>query len=235
MRKEILGIIPARGGSKTIPKKNMVLLNGVPLIDYTIEAVKRSRWITRKILSSDDDLIMDYCLKRGIEVPFKRPGSLAGDEIPMFDVIVHALNFLDENEGYKPDYIILLQPTSPLRTAQHIDEALKILTESKADSMVSVVDVPHNFNPYSIMDFDGRYVRPFLDFNESNNLRQKKPRFYARNGPAVLAMTYDCVIDKKSLYGDKILPYFMKREESIDIDEQNDLEIAGLLLTRKNL
>ncbi len=233
MNKEILAIIPARGGSKSIPKKNMILLNGKPLIEYTIKAAKKSRLISRIILSSENEQIIDYCTKRGIEVPFKRPNNIAGDDIPMLEVVFHALNFFKKKENYTPEYIILLQPTSPQRTSNHIDESLGKLKDTNADSIVSVVDVPHNFNPYSVMDFDGTYLKPYLDFKESNNLRQNKPIFYARNGPAILAFTYDCIMNKKSMYGEKILPYFMKREESIDIDENYDLEIAEFFLKRR--
>lgn len=233
MNEEILAIIPARGDSKSIPNKNMRLLKGKPLIDYTIESSKNSIFITRIILSSDDKQIINYCRSRGIEVPFIRPKRLARDDTPMLEVIVHALNFLTEKENYMPEYIVLLQPTSPLRTSQHIDESLKTLLDSDADSIVSVVEAPHNYNPYSVMEFDGKYLKHFLDFQESNNLRQKKPKFYARNGPAILAFTYDCLVNKKSMYGDKILPYFMKREESIDIDEEFDLKIAEYIMKQQ--
>ena len=233
MNKEILAIIPARGGSKSIPNKNMKLLRGKPLIEYTIRSSKNSIFIRRIILSSDDNHIISYCRSRGIEVPFIRPERLARDDTPMLEVIVHALNFLKEKENYIPEYIILLQPTSPLRTSRHIDESLKTLLDSCTDSIVSVVEVPHNFNPYSAMEFDGKYLKPFLDFKESNNLRQKKPKFYARNGPAILAFTYDCLMNKKSMYGDKILPYFMKREESIDIDEEFDFKMAEYIMKQQ--
>ena len=233
MTKEILALIPARGGSKDIPNKNMKPLNGRPLIEYTLDSSINSSMITKTILSSENNQIMSYCRSRGIEVPYTRPEELAGDDTPMLDVVFHALNFLKTKENYSPDYIILLQPTSPLRTSNHIDESLNMLKNSKADSIVSVIDVPHNFNPFSVMDFDGTYLKPYLDFKESNNLRQKKPKFYARNGPAILAFSYDCIMNKKSMYGDKILPYFMKREESIDIDEEYDLEMAEFFLTRR--
>ena len=233
MKKEILAIIPARGGSKSIPQKNMILLNEKHLIEYTVEAAKKSRLISRIILSSENNQIMSYCRSRGIEVPFTRPEGLAGNDTPMLEVVFHALNFFKKKENYTPEYIILLQPTSPLRTSNHIDESLGMLKDSNADSIVSVVDVPHNFNPYSVMDFDGKNLNTFLEFKESSNIRQKKPKFYARNGPAILAFTYDCIMNKKSLYGEIILPYFMKRGESIDIDETYDLEMAELFLTRR--
>ena len=187
MKEEILAIIPARGGSKGIPKKNMVLLAGKPLIQYTIDAAKGSKLITRIILTSDDNEIIEYCKKQGIEVPFKRPSDLAKDDTPMIDVIIHAIRYLEEKENYKPDIIILLQPTSPLRTSKHIDEALEKLINSDADSIVSVVEVPHQFNPYSVMKLEDGYLKHFLPYDERKNIRQLKPKFYARNGAAFYA------------------------------------------------
>ncbi len=230
MRSEILAIIPARGGSKAIPLKNLAMLGGKPLLQYTIDAAKQSKLITRIILSSDHKEIIRYAHQQGIEVPFVRPAELARDTTPMIEVVEHAVKYLVNKESYRPDYIVLLQPTSPLRTAQHIDEALMLLLDSEADSVVSVVEVPHQFNPYSVMLQQGNFLVPFLEFDETRNLRQLKPLFYARNGPAVCALTYECLIQKKSLYGEKILPYVMDRAESIDIDDSWDLSIAEYLL-----
>lgn len=233
MNFEILAIIPARGGSKGIPKKNMVTLAGKPLIQYTIDAAKNSKLITRIILTSDDEEIINYCKKQGIEVPFKRPSYLAKDDTPMIEVIIHAIRYLEENGNYKPDIIILLQPTSPLRTSKHIDEALEKLINSNADSIVSVMKVPHQFNPYSIMRLENGYLKPFLSYDERKNIRQLKPEFYARNGAAIYAFKYDCLITRNSIYGAKILPYFMVKEESIDIDDWVDLLFAKVIIEEK--
>ena len=230
-RSQILAIIPARGGSKGIPKKNLALVGGQPLIQYTLDAVKKSRMVTSAILSSDDDDIIAYCRARGIEVPFKRPDDLSKDHVPMLPVIIHAVSFLRDCKGYVPDYIVILQPTSPLRTGRHIDEAVGLLVNSEVDSVVSVVEVPHNFNPFSIMKLEGDYLKPYLEYNENLNIRQMKPKFFARNGAAIYAFTYDCLINKNSLYGEKILPYFMKKEESIDIDEPFDMMLADCILS----
>jgi CMP-N-acetylneuraminic acid synthetase len=230
---KVLAIVPARGGSKGIPKKNLALLNGKPLIQYTIDAAKNSRLISSLILSSDDDEIIAYCKNQDIKVPFVRPKHLAKDDTPMIDVIRHAVSSLVKIDNYRPDYIILLQPTSPLRKSKHIDESLDRLINSKADSIVSIVDVPHNFNPYSVMRINGKYLKPFLQLRERDNLRQRKPRFYARNGPAILAFTYNCIIDKNSMYGDRTIPYFMNRIESVDIDDDFDLKIAEYIMKTK--
>ncbi len=232
MGKEILGIIPARGNSKGVPRKNISFLGGIPLIQYTINAAVNSKLITRLILSSDDQEIMTYCQKQKVDVPFIRPQNLAEDDTSMLAVIKHAALFLKEKEKYVPDLIILLQPTSPFRTTQHIDEALEALMASGADSVVSVVDVPHSFNPYSVMQLEGKHLKPFLKFNETNNIRQKKPLFYGRNGPAVLAFTNECLCVKNSTYGEKILAYVMKKQESIDIDDEFDFNFAKYILEK---
>ncbi len=229
----ILAIVPAREGSKGIPKKNIYPLYNTPLIYYTIKAIQRSKLITRAILSSDSSEVIKVAKDYGLEVPFVRPSKLAQDDTPALPVVKHAVKWLEETENYKVDYIILLQPTSPLRTENHIDEALSILINSDADSIVSIVEVPHNFNPYSIMKLQGKYLSPYLLFDENKNLRQFKPVFYARNGAAIYAFTYNCLMNKHSIYGDKILPYLMEKESSIDVDDLFDLKLCEWILSSR--
>ncbi|MBF0518697.1 MAG: acylneuraminate cytidylyltransferase family protein [Nitrospirae bacterium] len=232
---EVLAIIPARGGSKGLPGKNLRPLYGKPLIHYTFEAVLESETITKAVLTTDSDEIIaasgDFSK---IEIPFKRPPELARDDTPMLPVVTHAVEFLKSSCNYHPDYIVLLQPTSPLRTHIHIDESLQLLlTHNEADSVVSVVELPHNCNPFSIMKYDGKYLQPFMQYDESKNLRQLKPRFYARNGAAIYAATYECFMIKKSFFGDTVLPYFMKKEDSIDIDDAFDFKTAEFLISQR--
>ena len=227
---EVLGVIPARGGSKGVPKKNIYPLCGKPLIAYTIQAARRSKYLTRAILTSDSDEIIRLSRKYGLEVPFVRPGELARDDTPTFPVIKHTVQWMEEQEDYRPDYIVLLQPTSPLRTTKHIDEAVEKLIHSDADSIVSVVKVPHRYNPFSVMEMKGEYLKPYLEYDEQKNLRQVKPTFYARNGAAIYAFTYECLMKKNSIYGEKVLPYEMSREESIDVDDMLDLRTCEMLL-----
>jgi len=229
----ILAIVPAREGSKGIPKKNIYPLYNTPLIYYTIKAIQRSKLITRAILSSDSSEVIKVAKDYGLEVPFVRPSKLAQDDTPALPVVKHAVKWLEETENYKVDYIILLQPTSPLRTENHIDEALSILINSDADSLVSIVEVPHNFNPYSIMKLQGKYLSPYLLFDENKNLRQFKPVFYARNGAAIYAFTYHCLMNKHSIYGDKILPYLMEKASSIDVDDLFDLKLCEWILSSR--
>lgn len=219
---DVVALIPARGGSKGIPRKNLVPLGGRPLLAWTIDAALESRAVTRTVVSTEDDEIAVAARELGAEV-LSRPPGLAADDTPMQPVIAHAL---DELEG--SDVLVLLQPTSPLRRAQHVDEAVELLLGTGADSVVSVVEVPHRYRPGSLMALDGdRLVRPADDHAGT---RQEKPLVYARNGPAVLALRPGRI--GTDLYGGDCRPYVMGARESLDVDEPFDLELAELLLGR---
>ncbi len=225
----IIGLIPARGGSKGIKGKNLVLLNNRSLIDYTLTAAQKSALIQKIAVSTDDPGISAHCSSFNVDYSIQRPVELAHDTALMLPVIEHALHFLHV-KGENPDIIVLLQPTSPLRTSRHIDEAVSLLINSDADSVVSVVECPHNFTPNSLMVLEGEYIKHYSSSAEQYTIRQNKPHFFGRNGPAVFAFRTTTVEKKKSLYGDKILPYRMSRAESIDIDEPFDLVLAEHLL-----
>jgi len=231
---KILGVITARGGSKGIPRKNIKKLVDKPLLAYTAEAALDSAKLNRVILSTEDNEIAQMGRDLSLEVPFMRPAELAQDDTSGLPVVQHAVRTLGEQENYRPDIIVILQPTSPLRTAQHIDEALEMFLNGDADSLVSVTEVPHNMNPYSVMQTqeDGTIV-PFLDYDERKNLRQEKPIFYARNGAAIYICTYECLMKKNSMYGDKILSYFMIKEESFDLDDYVDWRIMEFMMNKK--
>lgn len=237
MTPKILAIIPARGGSKGIPRKNIVTCAGQPLLCWTVNAALNSHLITDTILSSDDEEIISVAKECGVRVPYVRPKELSKDDTPALPVIWHAVEWVMENDNYQPDIIVLLQPTSPLRLSHHIDEALHTLLESpEADSIVSVTEVPHQYSPTSVMLSDGPYVVPLQSRDESLNLRQLKPIFYARNGAAIYAFRVDCLLEKNSIYGDRVLRYYMAPEESVDIDTLFDLKVAEMQLQtrRKN-
>jgi len=231
---EVLAIIPARGGSKGVERKNIRMMAGKPLLEYTVMAAQQSSKIKRIVLSTDDEEIRGLGISYGLSVPFMRPRELAGDDTPMISVIQYIVNSLDLLEGYKPDIIIILQPTSPLRTEDHIDEAVELFISKRNDSLVSVVEIPHNFSPYSAMEKkkDGT-IKNFLYFDERKNLRQQKPVFYARNGAAIYIFSYDCLINKNSIYGDSIIPYYMSKEDSFDIDDEIDWFICEKLILRQ--
>ncbi|MFA5292224.1 MAG: acylneuraminate cytidylyltransferase family protein [Phycisphaerae bacterium] len=233
MKSKILAVIPARGGSKAVPYKNIKLLLGRPLVEYTFEAAKASKLLNRIIISTDDEKIAEIAGDNKIEVPFFRPKELAQDDTPSLPVIKHAVSFLEEKENYKPDYIVILQPTSPLRKALHIDEALKILIETGTDSVVSVMHIHHQCNPYSVMEIrDGKLV-PFIANSEKYTQRQAKPAFYVRNGAAIYAFKYETLMKKNSFFGDDCRPYLMNKVDSVDIDDLIDFEFAELLLSKR--
>lgn len=230
---EVLGLIPARGGSKTIPRKNLRPLGGRPLIAWTFQAARGSARLTRIICSTDDAEIAALARQAGVEVPFLRPAELAQDDTPTLPVVQHAVRAV-EQAGYRADVVVLLQPTSPLRRAAHIDAAVDLLLSSGADAVVSVVEVPHHFNPVSLLRIeDGRLV-PYLPGEGVRVLRrQDKPEVWARNGAAVYVTRREVLLDEESFFGRDCRPLVMSREESVDIDDETDLAIAEALLARR--
>jgi len=228
---KVLAVIPARGGSKGISNKNLVLLGGRPLLAYTADAVKDSKLLTRTIVSTDDARIADCARSLGLDVPFVRPSAIAGDDVPMLPVVQHAVETL-EADGFAADVVVLLQPTSPLRRGEHIDAAVKWLERAGGDSVVSVVEVPHQFNPTSVMRIEEGLLKPFLD-GPTATRRQDKPRVYARNGPAVIA-TRTNVIKEGSLYGRQSWPLVMTAEDSLDIDTPWDLRLVESVLAARS-
>jgi CMP-N,N'-diacetyllegionaminic acid synthase len=225
-----LGVIPARGGSKGIARKNLAPLAGRPLLAYTADAVGASRRLTRTIVSTEDPEIAAAARALSLDVPFLRPAALAADDTPMLPVMQHALEEMQAG-GDAFDAVVLLQPTSPLRRGEHIDAALDLLASSGADSVVTVVEVPHQFSPASVLHIEAGRLRPFQD-GPTPTRRQDKPRFYARNGPAVIAVRA-AVVAAGSLYGDDSRPLVMPMRDSHDIDSADDLELIELLLSRR--
>ena len=197
----VLGIIPARGGSKGIPRKNIKLLGGQPVIQYTIESAKKSQFLTDIFVSTDDLEIAEVSKSAGINVPFLRPSNLALDMTPTIDVIKHVLDEFDKN-GKQYDAICILQPTSPFRELGFIDKCIEKFEKSNADSLVSVLQVPHQFNPHWI-----------FEENESGSLnistgekqiiprRQELPKAYFRDGSVYLTKVEIIRNEKKLLFG----------------------------------
>ena len=221
-----LAVIPARGGSKGLTAKALRLLGGRPLLAHTAEAALASRRVSKVLLSTDDKAIADVGRALGLDVPFLRPPALAQDDTPMLPVLQHALTAI----GGGFDTVVLLQPTSPLRRAEHIDAALDLFERTGADSVVSVVEVPHQFNPLSVLAVEGDRAKPYSAAPMPTR-RQDKPRVFARNGPAVLAVKAS-VVEGGSLYGDDSRVLVMSPQESVDIDTQDDLDYAEFLLGR---
>ena len=216
----ILGVIPARGGSKGIRKKNLKLLCGQPLIYYTIKASSNSN-LDRVIVSTDSEELIKISNSLGAEV-LKRPSELAKDDSTTLAVLEHVLQSI--NESY--DAIMVLQPTSPLRRKEHINESIEIFkNDNEADSLVSVVKVPHNFYPYKQMSLDNGYL-----FGGKNIFRRQDlhENLYARNGAAIYISRINIL--NKSILGDKTLPYFMNKIDSIDIDDMEDWFLVESIL-----
>ena len=232
--KEFLVIIPARGGSKGIEKKNIKLISGKPLIVWTIESALKSKYISQVYVSTDDREIAKISKKHGAKVPFYRPKALAKDDSKTIDCVNHMLNNLETDE-IKFDYIIILQPTSPLRTHNHINQAIEmILTDKDADSLVSCVEVPHIFHPESVMVYNKKkYLEPFLSKIKYSTRRQDKSQVFSRNGAAIYITKRNKISDY--IYGGNLICYKMSLSDSVDIDNMNDFRIAEQKLNaRKN-
>lgn len=225
-------MIPARGGSKGIPRKNLAPLAGRPLIAYTVDAARASGELTRILVSTDDEDIAAAARALGADVPFLRPARLAADDTPMLDVLQELLSALEHRERYVPDIVVLLQPTSPFRRAEHIDSAVSLLTSSGADSVVTVVPVPHQFTPSSLMQIQGDRLVPLTDGPRPLR-RQDKPMLFARNGPAVVAVRVRVIREQGTLYGADTRGVVMSREDSFDIDDPFDLKVAELLMAAR--
>ncbi len=215
----VLGLIPARGGSKALPDKNILPLAGKPLIQRTYECAVESGALDRLILSTDSQRIIDLARSFGLEAPFVRPAEFATDEAPMIGVAIHALEWLaDRGERY--DALLLLQPTSPIRKPEHIRRALELLGEN--DAVCSVVSVPKDINPYYLMKVgtDG-----FLDFvcPEARTIKRRQdiPDAYRRDGTIFLTRT-DVLLRDRNFYGAKCVPYRLDPEETLNIDTPDD-------------
>ena len=220
-----LAVIPARGGSKGIPGKNIKLIAGKPLIAWTIEAAKQSKYISRIILSSDDDDIIQVAQQYGCEVPFIRPKSLAQDDTPGVLPVLHAI---EQCPGY--DYVVLLQPTSPLRTVEDIDNAIEKVLKEKALSCVSVKQSVES--PYWTYTLDDEKCRlnNVIDVSNLNiSRRQLLPKTFVLNGAIYINSTKHLLINK-SLITTETIGYVMDDLHSQDIDTYLDFEICELLL-----
>lgn len=227
----ILGVITARGGSKSIPRKNIKELAGKPLIAWTIEAAKESGVFDRVILSTDDDEIAAVGKQWGAEVPFMRPPELAQDATPHLPVMQHALTWLKEHEGYEPDFVCILQPTAPLRQAWHLREAVALLRKTGADSVVSMVDIPGHFSPYWAVKVDSEGLGTLLVSGEPIKKRiprrQSLPKAYTHSGAIYLFRTsllFDPV--EPNFYGDKVAAYIMEDKYNVNIDDPADWVLA---------
>ncbi|MDP6403472.1 MAG: acylneuraminate cytidylyltransferase family protein [SAR202 cluster bacterium] len=229
---KIIGLITARGGSKSVPRKNLAELGGKPVIAWTIETALQSSSVDSVIVSTDDDEIAEVSREWGAEVPFMRPAELSLDDTPHMAVMLHAIHWLERHRDLRPDYIMLLQPTSPLRTSADIDAAVRVARENSAVSVVSVCETHHH--PYLIKRLaeDGT----LFDFIEGapqpgsmSIRRQAMEPAYVVNG-SIYLNARTMLLEERTFLSQATLPYFMPNERSLQIDEPWDLHLAELIL-----
>ena len=229
--KTILGLIPARGGSKGLPGKNIKPLLGKPLIAWTIEQALASKYLDRVVVSTEDEEIAEISKKYGAEIPFIRPKELAEDNTKGIDVVLHAINWMKENDKQKPyDLIMLLQPTSPLRTTENIDKAIELLFLKGAKAIVSVCEVDHHPFWANTLPEDG-CMGDFIKREVMNKNRQELPVFYRLNGAIYLAYC-NYIKERKSFLGEETFAYIMPKSRSADIDDEIDLKLAENILKK---
>jgi CMP-N,N'-diacetyllegionaminic acid synthase len=227
----VLGLVPARGGSKGVPDKNVRPLAGHTLLEYTARAARESGVLDRIILSTDSPDIAEAGRRAGLEVPFMRPAALAADDTPMVPVIQHALTEVS-GQGWSPDIVVLLQPTSPLRRPDHIRDAVRMLRDTSADSVVTVVDVPRHLSPDYVMRIEAGRLKPFLPDGARVTRRQDARPAYSRDG-TVYAFRRSTIERTGGIYGDDCRPLLIDASDSLSIDSPADWDEAERLLTRR--
>jgi CMP-N,N'-diacetyllegionaminic acid synthase len=230
----ILGIIPARGGSKGVPRKNLTPLLGKPLIAYTIESALNSQYLTDVVVSTEDEEIARVSSSLGALVPFIRPAELATDSATSLPVIQHAITEMEKNKGFKYDIIVYLQPTTPLRTTQNIDEGIQLLLDTDADSVVSVVDVGGNHPLRMKRLIHENILINYIDQgHEDMRPRQQLPPVYIRSGELYISKR-SVIMEQGLMVGNDCRGYKISPEWSANIDTQFDLLLAEYLLKKRS-
>ena len=229
----MIAIIPARGGSKGVPKKNIKLIDGKPLIYYTIKAAKESKAVSRIIVSTDCLEIASVAKELGAEVPFLRPEYLATDTSKAIDAYLYTIEKINNDEHRNINEFMVLLPTSPLRTSEDIDLAVKIFKDKNADTVISVVEATHPPTWYKKISDNGVLV-DFFEGAENSLNRQEAQKTYLPNG-AIYIFNYNKLKENNSYYNDKTFPYIMSDENSIDIDTRLDFKLAEMIIRGHNL
>lgn len=227
---KILTVITARGGSKSVPGKNIRLLGNKPLIGYTIESAKATKDLFYKIIvSTDDRAIADVSKSFGAEVPFIRPSNLAEDKTPTLPVLQHAVNFIEDQDKVLIDWVLLLQPTAPFRSAKDIRRVVELSQQLDADSIISVVQV-FSTHPGLMKKIENNELKSFFGEEIEGTPRQQlKPSAYMRNG-AIYMTKRDVLMKNNSIWGKKITPYIMPLERSYNIDDEIDFKTAEVII-----
>jgi CMP-N-acetylneuraminic acid synthetase len=230
---KILALIPARGGSKGMPHKNIRPVAGKPLIAYSIEAALSAREVLyRVVVSTDDEQIAATARQLGAEAPFLRPADLANDKSPMAPVVRHAVQFIEQQDGVQLDWVLLLQPTALFRTADDIRAAVALAHQGGCDSVISVVQV-FSTHPILMKRIENDRLLPYcIEEKEGTRRQDYQPPAFMRNG-AIYLVKRDVVVEKGSMWGDLIRPYVMPEERSVNIDSEMDLRLAELMLAER--
>ncbi|MBT2282010.1 acylneuraminate cytidylyltransferase family protein [Paenibacillus polymyxa] len=225
-----LAVIPARGGSKGLLQKNIRSLGGNPLIEYTIEAALKSGCMDGVLVSTDNDEIARIAKLAGADVPFLRPVELATDEAASIDVLKHAVHFYELKQNHHFQYIMLLQPTSPLRNDYDIREAYQLFITHKADSLQSITLA--DTHPYLLREWNQGIIQPYLKDQAGNLRRQELPELYMLNG-AIYIIKRDLLMIENLMVGPNNIGYIMPKERSVDIDDEMDLKWAEFLMQNR--
>lgn len=230
----ILAVIPARGGSKGVPRKNVRMVGSKPLIAYTITAAAALKdQFHRLIVSTDDNEIAEIALKYGAEVPFMRPAELAGDKVPMVPVLQHAVLAIEEMDQIALDWVLLLQPTCPFRAPEDIQAALGLALAGGCDSVISVVRVLAH-HPILMKKIENDRLLPFaIEEIEGTRRQDYSPPAYMRNGCIYLTRR-DTLIQTNSIWGKVIRPYIMPEDRSVNVDSELDMKLVEMLLQERN-
>jgi CMP-N,N'-diacetyllegionaminic acid synthase len=231
--KTFLAIIPARGGSKRLPKKNILDLAGKPLISWSISAAIKSKYIDKVMVTTDSDEIMEVARKYGAEVPFKRPDYLSNDTAIRPDVIKHTIDFYQNENQENFDYIIFLQPTSPLRNETHIDKAIEYMFEKNADAIVSVCEVEHPVQWSGVLP-DNKDMSDFLNEIDIKSRSQDFPSYFRLNGAIFICDSYKFMESGCMFLKENIFAYVMSQDISIDIDTKIDFMFARNIFENKS-
>jgi CMP-N,N'-diacetyllegionaminic acid synthase len=229
-----LAVIPARGGSKGVPRKNIRMVGGKPLIAYTIEtALAAQDKLHRLIVSTDDQEIADIATKYGAEVPFLRPHDLGGDTVPMVPVLQHVVRTIEELDHIKLEWVLLLQPTCPFRAPDDILAALDLAAKGGCDSVISVVRVLAH-HPILMKKIENNQLMPFtIEEKEGTRRQDYDPPAYMRNGSIYLT-NRDTLMEKNSIWGDLIRPYVMPEDRSVNVDSELDLKLVELIMQERS-
>ncbi len=228
---DVIAIIPARGGSKGLPQKNVLNLNGKPLIAYTIEAALRAEQIERVIVTTDDMNIAKIAKEYGAEVPFIRPEYLASDMASAVDVYIHAVEFLMQ-EGIEIEKFMVLLPTAPLRTERHINSAMELFEKEKAETLISMKEAETPVTWYYKMDATKRVENAGYGEGDAIANRQMNKTLYVPNG-AIYILDYHLLKEKRTYYSMNTVAYIMSAKDSIDIDTKLDFEFAEYIMSKK--